>query len=317
MSKFKTKLRNSPLVILIRREYWRHAVKRNLKKYSDYEFVKTKYESMGRPLNLAQPKRYTEKLQWLKIFWRDDLARIVSDKYEVRKYIEDIGHPELLNDLIAVYDNVDDFDPKTLPDKFVLKASHGSGWNLIVKDKSKVNWFWWKKIMRSWMKQNLYWFGREWNYEHQKPRIIVEKYLEDDSGELRDFKIFCFNGKPYCIQIDESRFSNHKRIFIDTCGKQLPMTDGRAYRNQINIEFSDVHKQMLRIAENISAPFPSARIDFYYCNNQIYFGEVTFFHASGFFSFKPDEWDEKWGKLLTLPEPNHNLELLKQIQNNK
>lgn len=309
-----SKIRNSPPGILVRREYWRHHIKKNLRKYNDYEFVKCKYEAMGRPLNLANPKRYTEKLQWLKIFWRDDLARVVSDKYEVRKYIEDMGHPEILNDLIAVYDNVDDFDLKSLPERFVIKASHGSGWNLIVKDKSKVSWFWWKKIMRSWLKQNLYWFGREWNYEKQKPRIIVEKYLEDDSGELRDFKIFCFNGNPTYIQIDENRFSNHKRVYLDVNGNPIDMTDSRSYHNYVDFEFNDTHKKLIELAKKLSSPFPSVRVDFYYCNGKIYFGELTFFHASGFYSFNPDEWDEKWGDLLTLPKPNHNLDLYKELQ---
>lgn len=314
MSRLIKNLRNSPVGILVRREYWKHHIKKDLKKYNDYEFIKDRYEKLGRKLNLVNPTRYTEKLQWLKLFWRDELARKVSDKYEVREYLKNIGHPELLNELIAVYDNVDDFDPKALPEQFVLKAAHGSGWNLIVKDKSKVNWFWWKKIMRSWMKQNLYWYGREWNYEKQKPRIIVEKYLEDDSGELRDFKIFCFNGKPCYIQIDENRFSNHKRLYIDCQGNQLEMSDSHSHHTEIAFEFTEVHRNMISLAEELSAPFPAVRVDFYYCNNQIYFGELTFFDGSGFYSFNPDEWDIKFGNCFTLPQPNYNLELLKELQ---
>lgn len=310
----KSKLRNSPAGILFRREYWRHRIQKNLKMHSDYEFIKISYEKLGRKLNLANPTRYTEKLQWLKLFWRDGLAKKVSDKYEVREYLESIGHSELLNDLIAVYEDVNDFDPKALPDQFVLKAAHGSGWNLIVKDKKDVNWFWWKKIMRSWMKQNLYWYGREWNYKDQKPRIIVEKYLQDDSGELRDFKIFCFNGKAQYIQIDENRFSNHKRLYLDCNGNQLPMSDSHAHSTDFSIKFNETHHKMIALAEELSSPFPAVRVDFYHCNDKIYFGELTFFDGSGFYSFNPDEWDEKWGIQLTLPEPNHNQELYNKLQ---
>lgn len=310
----KSKLRNSPIGILIRREYWRHHIQKDLKKYSDYEFIKKSYEKLGRKLNLANPSRYTEKLQWLKLFWRDDLAKVVSDKYEVRSYLKDIGHEELLNDLIAVYDDVNDFNPAKLPNQFVLKAAHGSGWNLIVKDKSKINWFWWKKIMRSWMKQSLYWYGREWNYKDQKPRIIVEKYLQDDSGELRDFKVFCFNGNPHYIQIDENRFSNHKRLYIDCHGNKLDICDSHAHSTNITFDFNQTHRDMIEIAKELSAPFPHVRVDFYYCNNKIYFGELTFFDGSGFYSFSPDEWDEKIGNYFELPTPNHNLDLYKKIR---
>ena len=306
--------RNLPIAILARREYWRYRGQRELKKYDDYEFVKMCYQKLGRELNLADPKRYTEKLQWLKLFWRDDLAPICSDKYEVRKYLEDKGYAYLLNDLIAVYETVDDFDITALPEHFVLKASHGSGWNLIVKDKSKVNWFWWKKIMRSWMKQNLYWFGREWNYQDQKPRLIVEKYLEDSSGELRDYKIFCMNGNPCFIQIDENRATNHKRVYLDCEGKPLPMQDSHGHGAQISATFGSIQREMLRIAEDLSKPFPNVRVDFYECSGKIYFGELTFFDGSGFYSFEPDTWDFTWGEKLTLPEPNHNLELLSAVR---
>lgn len=295
--------------MLARREYWRHRGMREMKKYDDYTFINMRYEKLGRTLNLADPQRYTEKLQWLKLFWRDDLARICSDKYEVRAYLKDLGYGALLNDLIAVYESVDDFDLSKLPERFVVKAAHGSGWNLIVKDKSKVNWFLWKKIMRSWMRQNLYWFGREWNYENQKPRIIVEKYLEDDSGELRDFKVFCMNGEPRYIQIDENRATNHKRAYVDCEGMRLPMADSQAHGTDLKIRFGENQREMIRLASELSKPFPSVRVDFYDCGGKIYFGELTFFDGSGFYSFNPDEWDYKFGAMLKLPTPNYNLEL--------
>lgn len=311
---WKKRLKSIPAVVFLRREYWRRRGKNEFNKYSDYEFITKKYESLGRTLNLADPKRFTEKLQWLKLFWRNEDMSICSDKYEVREYLTRRGYSELLNELICEFDDLDHFNPASLPKQFVIKAAHGSGWNMIVKDKDKVNWFWWKRIMKSWLKQNLYWFGREWNYQNQKPRIIVEKYLEDDSGELRDFKVFCFNGNSQFVQIDENRASNHKRVYVDCEGKPLPIKDSQAHGIPSQIRFSNVQKEMIQIAADLAAPFPHVRVDFYEQNGRIIFGEMTFFDGSGFYSFDPDEWDFIIGNMLELPEPNHNLDIYESLK---
>lgn len=312
---FKEQIRSTDLGLYCISEYHRYRGAYEINKYNDYEFICRLYKKQfGIDINLVSPKRYTEKLQWLKLFYRNDLMPIVSDKYEVRAYLKSIGFDYLLNDLIAVYENVDDIDIKSLPSQFVIKASHGSGWNLIVKDKNSINWFWWKKIMRSWLKQNLYWFGREWNYKDQKPRIIVEKYLEDDSGELRDYKIICMNGEPEFMQIDQNRFSNHKRLYVDVEGKPLCFGDNQDNNDLPNIAFGEVHRKMIRIAKELCNPFPMVRVDFYECNGKIIFGELTFFGGSGFFKFDPDSMDEKLGAKIQLPEPNHNLELLERLK---
>lgn len=312
---YKEKIKNTALGNYAHLECWRFRAQRELKKYDDYDFICWMYKKhCGLDINLADPKRYTEKLQWLKLFYRNELMPIVSDKYEVREYLGNNGYGYLLNELISVYDNVDDFDVSELPNSFVLKASHGSGWNLIVKDKSKVNWFMWKKIMRSWLKQNLYWFGREWNYQSQKPRIVVEKYLEDDSGELRDYKIICINGKPDFMQIDQNRFSNHKRLYVDVEGNPLSFGDSQDNTDLGGFVFGDIHKEMIRLAGELCQPFPMVRVDFYECNGRIIFGELTFFGGSGFFKFNPDSMDEELGKKIKLPVPNNNLELLERIK---
>ena len=314
---YREKIKSTDIGNYLHLEYWRFRAQRELKKYNDYEFICWMYKKhCGLDINLTNPTRYTEKLQWLKLFYRNELMPIVSDKYEVRKYLERIGYGYLLNDLIAVYYSVDDFDVSKLPDQFVVKAAHGSGWNLVVKDKTKVNWFMWKKIMRSWLKQNLYWFGREWNYKDQKPRIVVEKYLEDDSGELRDYKIICINGKPEFMQIDQNRFSNHKRIYVDMEGKPLNFGDSQDNTDLSGFEFGDIHKEMIRIATELCQPFPMVRVDFYECNGKIIFGELTFFGGSGFFKFDPDSIDEELGAKIQLPDPNYNLELYKQLHAN-
>ena len=310
----KEKIKNTPGLNYIRLECWRFYAKAQFKKYDDYTFICQMYKKhCGREINLENPTRYTEKLQWLKLFYRNELMPIVSDKFAVRKYLEDNGYGWMLNDLIAVYENVDDIDIAALPERFVLKAAHGSGWNLIVKDKNEIDWFIWKKIMKSWMKQNLYWFGREWNYQSQKPRIIIEKYLEDDSGELRDYKIICMNGEPGFMQIDQNRATNHKRVYVDVEGKPLQFGDSHDASDLAGFVFGDLQKKMIEIARELAKPFPMVRVDFYAYNGSIIFGELTFFGGSGFFKFDPDEMDEELGAKIILPEPNYNIELYKKI----
>ncbi len=315
MSRLLKRIKKSPPMILLKSKYMRYMGKKSIESLDDYTFVRNRYKKLGRDLDLKTPKRFTEKLQWLKLFWRDEQVPVCTDKFEVREYLTKKGFGYLLNDLIDVYETIDDFDPQKLPDRFVLKGTHGSGWNLIVTDKTKVNWFWWKKIIRDWMKQNLYYLSREWNYENLKPRIVAERYLQDDSGELRDFKIFCMNGEPRFVQIDENRASNHKRKYVDCEGRVLAMQDDREYRGVMTARFSDNQREMIRIARELCTPFPQVRVDFYECDGKIYFGELTFFDGSGFYNFSPDEWDFTIGEMLILPEPNHNLELYRNIMN--
>lgn len=308
------KLRSTDIGNYLHLQVWKKRALWEMEEYNDYNFVKKEYKrKLGRELDLVNPKRFTEKLQWLKIFYRNDLEKIMADKIEVKKYLEEKGYGYLLNETIAIYDSVDDFNLDELPDRFVVKAAHGSGWNLIVHDKKKVNWKLWKKIMRSWLTQDLYWFGREWNYKGMKKRLIVEKYLEDDSGELRDFKVFCFNGTPKYMQIDEGRHSEHKRVYVDEKGDALSIKD--SHNNEIieDIKFGEKQKEMMKLAEIFSKQFPHIRVDFYECNGKIYFGEFTFFDGSGFYSFYPDKWDFVWGDMIELPEPNYNLELYNEI----
>lgn len=313
-AKWKKWLKAYPFCRLAFAEYHRLVGAAEARRFTDYEFIKRKYEAMGHSLNLMNPTRYTEKLQWLKLFYRDERIPICSNKLSVRKYLTDLGYGGLLNDLIAVYDDVEHFSLENLPNRFVLKGAHGSGWNLIVKDKTAVPWFWWKKIMRSWLRTDLSWFGREWNYHDSKRCIVVEKYLEDDSGELRDFKIFCFNGEPHFVQVDENRFSNHRRVYWDCEGNDTGMHDTHNHGDKVQVTFTATQRKMIELARELSRPFPSVRVDFYSCNDRIIFGELTFFDGSGFYSFNPDEWDFKWGELLTLPQPNFNLDLLAHLQ---
>jgi hypothetical protein len=303
VKKFK-KLKDNTGILLIWNEHRRIKGELDFKNISDEDYINKLYKNtLKKNPNLNHPQTFNEKLQWLKLNYRNPLMIKCADKFEVRQYLQEKGYDYLLNDLIAHYDSVEDIDIAELPERFVLKGSHGSGWNLIVKDKSQINWTIWKKIMRSWMKQNLYYFGREWVYKDIKPRIICEKYLEDGSGELRDYKFFCFNGEPKLIQVDIGRFSNHRRNIYDIKWNLQPFKinyDNSAYavEKPMNLE------AMVRIAKDLSYEFPHVRVDFYEVKGKLYFGELTFFHESGTGKFQPEEYDYLIGEWLNLPQKN-------------
>ena len=307
----KNKLKKNLLVLYVWNEYRRIHGNREANKISDEEFIISEYKRRtGHELNLKNPERFTEKLQWLKLFYRDDIIEKCSDKYTVRLYVEEQGHAKLLNDLLGVYDDVNEIDFDKLPNQFVLKVSHGSGWNIVCKDKTKLNWFMYKKIIRSWMRQNLYVYGREWNYKELTPKIIIEKYIDSGDGQLTDYKFFCFNGKPEFVQVDRDRFQGHKQSYFDMQWKTLPFTTGyESIQETCPGEF----EKMKQLAQELAKPFPHVRVDFYNIKKKIYFGELTYFDGCGFYNYDPDEWDFYWGKQLELPQANYNLKLLKKF----
>lgn len=282
-------------------------------KIPDKLWIEKSYEKVfGKKINLDNPQTYYEKLNWLKLHYRNELMPIVADKYAVRQYLIDIGHGDLLNGLLGVWDNIDDFNPNELPERFVLKASHASGtaWSLIVKDKNTVNWDATRLVMREWLNQRIDWMGREWHYGEMKPRIICEKYLEDESGELRDYKFHCFNGHPKTVSIFTGRFTGNKmELMHDLDGKLLPYTPEAEELLRKNPEFriplpKNFHK-MIAIAEDLCKPFPMVRIDFYNANGKIYFGEFTFFDGSALVEGYTDEAQRIIGSWLKLPAANH------------
>lgn len=304
----KRKLKENLFVLFLWNEYRRIKGKIQIKKISDYKFVVDTYRRVfNRDINLQSPMRFTEKLQWLKLFYRDSAIETCTDKYTVREYLSEMGYDYILNELVGVYDSVDEICFEDLPKRFVLKISNGSGWNIICKDKSTLNWKMYKRIIRSWLKQNLYIYGREWNYSGLKPKIVIEKYIDNGDNQLTDYKFFCFNGKPQYIQVDRDRFDEHKQAYYDMEWKKINLQTGNV---PVDEECPPMFEEMKKIAGELSKPFPHVRIDFYNIGDKIYFGEFTYFDGSGFYNFDPDEMDFEWGNQLVLPEPNYNLELL-------
>lgn len=269
---------------------------------SDIECINNLYKSYcGQLPNLDSPHKFSEKMQWLKLHYRNNLMPIAGDKFTVRKYLEEMGYAYLLNDIIAVYESIEEFNLNKLPRSFVLKASHSSGWNLIVKNKDKINWCIWKRHMQYWLTHDIEWNGREWHYGKMKHRIICEKYLEDKSGGLMDYKFFCFNAHPRFMQLNVDRgLATATQNYYDLDWQLLPFGKTHANNPNIHLDKPEHFQEMINLSEKLCKPFPFVRIDFYEANGRIYFGEFTFFPCSGMPDFIPSIWDDKVGEMLDI-----------------
>lgn len=271
-------------------------------------FIKT-----GRRLNLKNPQRYTEKLQWYKLYYRDPLMQQCADKYDVREYVRSKGLGYILNECYGVYERVEDIDFDSLPDQFVLKDTLGGGGNSIIicKDKATFDFENAKKQMQKWLsidsnKKNE---GREWVYQGRKHRIIIEKYIESNlsEGGLVDYKFFCFNGKPkYLYVIADRILGQIAGIGIFNVNFELLSvirTDERPLER--NIEKPKKFDEMIDIVKIISKDFPHVRVDLYNQDGNIIFGENTFFDGSGYHKYEPDEFDYELGSYFKLPFKNN------------
>jgi len=271
----------------------------------DKMYLKIKYRhKFGKKIDIKNPQTYNEKLQWLKLYDRNPLYTKLVDKYEVRKYIIEKVGEEYLIPLINVYDNVEEIDFDKLPDQFVLKCTHDSGGLVICKDKKSLDVEKVKKKLKTTMQKNYFYSGREWPYKNVKPRIVAEKYMEDEDGELKDYKFFCFNGKAKMMFIATDRFTPNEETkfdFFDMNFEHLPFVNGHPNSKE-KIEKPIGFEEMQKLAEKLSEGIAQVRIDFYNINGKIYFGEMTFFHWGGMVPFEPEEWDYKIGEWIELPD---------------
>lgn len=300
--KIKEKLKGNESIVKtydkIKEFYYRHLI-------SDEQVIRKKFKKrLGKDVEFIKPVTFADKQQWLKLNWYDPIATKCADKYEVREIIKEKIGEEYLNELIAVYESVNEIDIDKLPDKFVLKGTHGSGFNIICNDKSKMNWKEEFKKMRRWLRTNYYLQNREWVYKDIKPRIICEKYLSqgDNSSNLIDYKFFCFNGKPTYCQVIRGRGENETIDFYDSEWNHMPFNGLRNLpMSSKNHEKPKKYDKMIDLAAVLAEDFPFVRVDFYYVEDQIIFGELTFFPLSGMGKFTPDEWNYKIGEMLILP----------------
>lgn len=271
----------------------------------DKIYIKLIYRArMGRKLHLREPETFNEKIQWLKLYDRNPLYTTMVDKFEVKKYVADRIGEEYIIPTLGIWERFEDINFERLPEQFVLKCTHDSGGLVICTDKNKFDQKKSKEKIEKSLKCNYYWSGREWPYKNVKPRIIAEKYMLDmKSGELPDYKWFCFNGKPRIMFITTKRNDESvetKCDFFDMDFKHLDITNGRPSGGE-NIEKPATFEKMKMLAEKLSKGIPQVRIDFYEVNGNVYFGEITFAHWSGLEPFTPEKWDKVLGEMIELP----------------
>ena len=263
---------------------------------SDVDLIKREFKRrLKREVELNEPIKFNDKLQWLKLNWYDPKAIICADKYRVREFVEDRIGKEYLNEIYEVYDSVDRINLNMLPESFVLKGTHGSGFNIICTNKNNIDWNFEYKKMKKWLKRNYYWQNREWVYKNIEPRIICEKYLEEaEHGELRDYKFFCFDGEPRLIQVDFNRFTNHERNIYDLTWTLLDVEIQYPNNKKIIIDKPSRLSEIVKLSKELSKGFPHVRVDFYQVKDVIYFGELTFFMEVGWKDLSPRNSKKLW-----------------------
>ncbi len=292
---------NAPDIPLTNWLAWQHNT-RNDWKYIDIPFAKSLYKSNFKAeLNLDEPRRFTEKIQWLKIYDHKPLYTLLADKLAVRNYVADKVGSQYLTRLFGTYENSSEIEWDTLPGKFVLKVNHGSNWNIICKNKDQLNIEAACQKLDHWMGKNFYYEGREWQYKDIPPRIMCEEFLEGDKEfGLLDYKIWCFNGQPKYIDVITDRFIAAKRAIFDLNWQKLavPFTLPPIDRD---IPRPEQLGEMLKIAGTLSQGIPFVRVDLYNYGGKIIFGELTLTPRGGFQIIYPPEFDFKWGNELILP----------------
>lgn len=306
-----------------RKEYkilkWAHPhliglIERTLLLLPEKIFIRLKFRYRnGYPVNLANPKTLNEKINWLKLNDRTPLHSICADKYKVRDFVESKIGGEFLIPLVAVYENAHSINLENLPDfPTIIKTNNSSGKNIIIWDKSKIDICDIKRKFNQWLGENTYYKRKEWQYKNIKPLILIEKLLVDSESSAipDDIKIHCFNGEPEFFQIDKGRFSNnHCRYLLDLNWKKTPFS-WNAYKGNgkyTNIGLDEIERPknfnlLLELARKLSSDFLYVRIDFYECNDSLFFGEITFHHESGFRPILPFEYDVLLGQKIRLPK---------------
>lgn len=265
---------------------------------------------MGHRLDLNHPKTFTEKIQWLKLYNRRPEYTLMVDKYAVKKYVADIIGEKYIIPTLGVWDKPEDIDWDALPNEFVLKTTHGGGSGGVVICKDKKTFDRNKAILtlRDSMNGDIYRSLREWPYKDVKKRVLAEKYMapkdmvNNPIYDLSDYKFFCFNGEPKYCQVIRDRHSKESIDFYDMNWRHQEFVGlNPIASNGINpVPRPLLLDDMICICHKLSENMKFVRIDMYVIDNRIYFGEITFYPASGMGLFNPDKWNEELGNLISL-----------------
>jgi hypothetical protein len=263
-------------------------------------------EKLGYQLDLKNPRSYNEKINWKKLYDRNPLLTITADKYEVRRYLENIlGEKQAEKYLIPLYyvtSKPEDIPFDNLPSSFVIKPNHGSRMHMIVKNKNELQS---AKVIaqcKSWLEEHYGLFHFEWAYRNIKRKIIIEKLLLTKDRQLpRDYRFFCFHGVCRFVRTSNNRFSNDDQsAYFDTRWNPLPVHNPGYEISKSTFEKPSNLEEMIWLAEKISRDFDSVRVDLYYCDGKIYFGELTHYRACGLARFEPQSFDFQFGEYWKL-----------------
>lgn len=257
--------------------------------------IKKRWElTFNEKLNLDNPTTFNEKLQWEKVYADSQLARNCVDKFKVRNYITQKIGKKYLNELYYLFDDVSEIDIAKLPRECVIKLTHDSGTVFILSGNRTITGTDLKHLKKR-MKLNFGFAEQEWVYDNLDPKILVEKLLKDEEGKSpEDYKVFCFNGKPKIIQVNMDRFGEHRINYYDPDWKRLDLEinhPGASY----DVAKPEKLDKMLELSAILAEPFNHVRVDWYIHENDLVFGELTFFHNSGRGIFNSREWAEKMG----------------------
>ena len=286
---------------------------------SDEKRIRRKFRAeMGRELDLDEPRTFNEKQLWLNLRRRNPRWVACTDKYAVREYVRERIGDQYLVPLLGVYDDVDAIDLQALPDRFMVKATHGSGWNLLVWDKHELDWSEESRKLRDWLARSYYSHKREWQYRDIPPRLVIEELLVDGDGRLPpDYKLFCFPAAgpaATLIEVDLDRFTpTHGRNFYDWEWRRLDLVQGIPNADR-DAPRPRCLEEMIDISQRLARDFHFARVDLYELGGRVYFGELTFTSGAGTTPFRPDDWDRRLGDLIELPGTGAGPHLKEEIE---
>ena len=287
----------------LKRKFYRFYVDFLRGSKDDAKYLKVQYYLKNeRDLDIENPREFTEKIQWLKLFYYTEAYKDFADKYEVRKYVKDKVGDHVLNEIYGIYDYPEEIHPEELPNQFVLKCTHASGTNIVVKDKSSLNWEKAKKQLKKWLATNYYKKSRELIYKNIRPRVIAEKYLSElADGSLIDYKFYCFHGNPEYVLVKVNEGGTDKKCYY-TMDWQKVMPENITR----NFLLTDIPKpanfdEMRDVAMKLSDGFIFVRVDLYSIKGKTLFGEMTFFPTGGIKRLAIERLNKEMGDRIQLP----------------
>lgn len=275
----------------------------------DETYIRLQYRlRTGQKLNLESPSLYNEKIQWLKLHYKNPLLKQCIDKWDVRAYVESKGLGHLLIPAYGPFETVNEIDKSSLPNSFILKLTNGSSFNIICKNKDNFDFDDAQKKFEKWKNIDFFSARREWAYKDVPNRIMCEDLLQMPSGGLpSDVRFFCFNGEPEVIAIDLDsvvgtvKTSNYYRHLFTPNWEPINATIEYPKKPDFEPVRPENLDELIEVARALSEDFPAVRVDLYNIGSTIFFGELTFYHASGYQNIQPLSFHKKMGNYLVLP----------------